>query len=84
MSLHDDLEQAERYATAGWQRPPCPACVAISEASEEDKTALTRAFAGSIGINRLVDILATNGVTVNGAAIGRRTITRHREEEHTP
>ena len=84
MALIDDLKQAEASAAAGWQNPPCGVCYAIEHAPDEDKAALTSAFAGSIGVNKLVVILAKNGVTgSDGASIGRRTIYRHREEEHT-
>lgn len=80
--LTKDLIKAEAEARG---ETPCGMCAAIESHAGEAHVALRRAAGGTIGVNKLVAILAANEVTDpdTGKAIGRRTIMRHRSEEHT-
>lgn len=76
-SLLDDLAKARRETdiNAG-----CPLCSYIRETEDEPtKRLLTEAAAGSIGRDKLVAILRAHET-----GMGRRTVERHRREEHTP
>lgn len=76
--LLDALAAAEREAVPGGT--DCQACDAVrTAATPERKEALERALAGTIGRDKLVPILQGQGINV-----GRRHLTRHRQERHTP
>jgi hypothetical protein len=84
-SLLDDLEAA--ITTTTLRDEGCVLCDAIGTLEEgPTRSALTAAAAGKLGVERLVLIMKRNGITapLTGATIGRRTIERHRKEEHTP
>lgn len=77
MSLLDELLTAEVTSA---KKAGCPLCMYINGIDDEEtKVALTRAAAGTIGLNVLTRILSNSNT-----GIGNRTIKRHREEEHTP
>jgi len=75
MSLLDDLKAAQAETNGD---KPCPLCLLIdSEQDEETKQWLTGAAAGNIGRDKLVAVLAKHQT-----GIGKRTVTRHRQEGH--
>lgn len=74
-ALFTELEQAEVENT---RARPCQACVALSQMGDRAKASTERALAGTIGQNKLADIL-----TRNGYKVGARAIIRHRREGHT-
>lgn len=77
MSLKDDLAQGE---TETAQIGKCSLCNLIAETEDpETKSYLTRSAAGSIGEVKLSKIFQSHDLS-----IGRRTIARHRAEEHQP
>lgn len=77
MSLLDDLMQG-RAETA--RALPCPLCEYIRAQEDEDtRRALEGAAAGTIGLKKLAAILRQHDT-----GIGRRTLERHRREEHKP
>lgn len=71
-----DLEDAEG---ANQHARPCQVCEALSSMSDQAKSGVLRALAGTIGEERLAAIL-----TRNGYPTGRRAVKRHRREDHTP
>jgi hypothetical protein len=75
-ALLDELVQAKREAAG---ERDCPACDAILSTTGITREALREALAGTIGVNKLPKILSRHGYTV-----GRRTIERHRREDHQP
>jgi len=70
-----DLAEATRANPHG---APCLACRIVSEASEDVRPALEEALSGTIGTEKLAQILSRHGYE-----IGRRAIMRHRREGHT-
>lgn len=71
------LADAEREARHG---KVCPLCEYIEKMPEGTvRETLTRAAAGTIGRDKLVAIMRAHGIPA-----GRRTLERHRREEHTP
>ena len=73
MSLLTDLTDATRPKT-------CPLCAYIHALPDgATRSALAKASAGTIGIQRLSKIMQKNQT-----GIGRRTIERHRSEGHQP
>ncbi len=75
MTLLDDIKAGEAV-TAGERE--CPLCTYIEGVVDHATAdALTRAAAGTMGIKRLAAVLAKHET-----GIGRRTITRHRDEGH--
>ena len=58
---------------------PCQVCQALPQMSESGRAGTERALAGTIGEQKLADIL-----TRNGYPTGRRAVRRHRQEGHTP
>lgn len=79
MTLYDDLQQAERE-TAGERARTCPLCEYIQSLDPgPTQIALMSAAAGTIGIRKLEAIMQKHET-----GVGRRTITRHRKEGHTP
>jgi hypothetical protein len=77
MSLLEDIDQAVIETE---RKQDCPLCVYIRD--QDDiyvKDALARAAAGRIGRDKLVAILQKLET-----GIGKRTVTRHRQEGHTP
>lgn len=76
-ALLQDLQHAQDE-TAGIR--PCPACEYVrSLAPGALRDTLESALRGTIGIRKLEHIFQEHKIPV-----GRRTITRHRNEEHTP
>lgn len=76
MSLLEDLTAGEQKNTMA---RPCQMCEALkSIEDEETRIALTRAASGTIGRDKLAQILHRNGLPV-----GRRAIERHRQEGHS-
>lgn len=71
-----DLVAAERAAQGS---TPCTLCEYINTQTGVTRDALIAAAAGSIGERKLVSVLKKHET-----GIGRRTISRHREEEHKP
>lgn len=67
-----DAEQANQHAR------PCQVCDALSAMSDQAKSGVQRALAGTIGERKLAEIL-----TRNGYPTGRRAVTRHRLEGHS-
>jgi hypothetical protein len=57
---------------------PCQVCLALAQMSEQAKSGVLRALAGTIGSEKLADIL-----TRNGYPTGRRAVKRHRTEGHS-
>ena len=57
----------------------CQVCSAIASMSDQAKSGVLRALAGTIGEEKLAAIL-----TRNGYPTGRRAVKRHRREDHTP
>lgn len=76
MGLLEDLDQAKLAAA---HITPCPLCDYINDQDVYTKAALKEAAGGTIGVNKLAAILRQYDT-----GIGRRTIERHRREEHTP
>jgi hypothetical protein len=70
-----DLEAGEK---ANVHARDCEVCVALETMSDRVKEPVLRALAGTIGLQRLADIL-----TDNGYPTGRRAIDKHRREGHT-
>jgi hypothetical protein len=76
VSLLDDLKAGEA-AAAGAR--PCPLCDLIRSSTGELEAALRATAGGTMGTAKLASILRANET-----GIGRRTVIRHRSEEHTP
>lgn len=57
----------------------CQVCSALGAMSEQARSAIERALAGTIGERKLAEIL-----TRNGYPTGRRAVATHRREDHTP
>jgi len=57
---------------------PCQVCEALGNMSDQAKSGVQRALAGTIGEAKLAEIL-----TRNGYPTGRRAIARHRSEGHS-
>lgn len=75
MSLLTDLRDAEKAASGD---RPCPLCEYIAGLAEgPTRDALVAASSGTIGIRKLEAIFQSHEIPV-----GRRTITRHRNERH--
>lgn len=83
MTLHQDLIEAAQ-ASAG--KRPCGLCEYIASIDDiHTFDALRDAAAGTIGIRKLEFILRKHDARDNNdKPVGRRTILRHRQEEHTP
>lgn len=76
MSLLEDLIAGKRKTD---RIQDCSLCEYIAEVPDANtKQALSEAAAGKIGLNKLAEILR-----VHQTGVGRRTIERHRREEHT-
>lgn len=71
-----DLEAAEDANIHG---RACQVCSALGSMSEQARSAIERALAGTIGERKLAEIL-----TRNGYPTGRRAVATHRREDHTP
>lgn len=70
-----DLLTAERESAGELD---CPLCVFINGLDDErTRAAMSAAAAGSIGLNKLAAVLKKHET-----GIGRRTIVRHRREDH--
>lgn len=77
MALLDDLNKAE---IANGTQKVCRSCDAIAVQPDEDtRAALTAALSGTIGVQKLCQIMASNG----WPEVTRRDIIRHRSEGHT-
>lgn len=74
-SLLADLAEGEH---ANQHARSCQVCSALASMSDQAKTGVVRALAGTIGERKLADIL-----TRNGYPTGRRAVTRHRQEGHS-
>jgi len=74
-ALLAELEQAEN---ANPYSRPCQVCAALDQMSDQVKTSVEKALAGTIGKNKLAVIL-----TRNGYPTGWRAVVRHRLEGHT-
>lgn len=74
-ALLEDLAVAEQ---ANQHARPCQVCEALSDMSDQAKSGVLRALAGTIGEAKLAEIL-----TRNGYPTGRRAIARHRLEGHS-
>lgn len=74
-ALLADLGRAENENMHG---RPCQVCEAIPHMSEGARVGVERALAGTIGEQKLADIL-----TRNGYPTGRRAVKRHRQEGHS-
>lgn len=78
MSLLDDLYAAQDRART--RVPPCEICKHIASLEPgETRLVLREAAAGTIGVNTLVAIFKAHGIPA-----GRRTIERHRKDDHQP
>ena len=77
MTLLDDLNEASGVTS---KVPRCPLCDFINAQEDPDtRAALVGAAAGTIGVQKLARIMRDHA-----SGVGRRTIERHRTEEHTP
>ena len=74
-ALLADLSEAE---TANMHARDCQVCQALPQMAESARAGVERALAGTIGEQKLADIL-----TRNGYPTGRRAVKRHRLEGHT-
>lgn len=74
-NLLADLASAEDENMHG---RPCQVCRALPQMSESVREGVERALAGTIGEQKLADIL-----TRNGYPTGRRAVKRHRLEGHS-
>ena len=74
-TLLADLADAEQ---ANMHGRDCQVCQALPHMSESVREGVQRALAGTIGGQKLADIL-----TRNGYPTGRRAIMRHRLEGHS-
>lgn len=74
MSLLTDLAEAERENV---HARSCEACDTLAAAPENARPQVAQALAGTIGAQKLSEIL-----TRNGYPTGRRAIQRHRREGH--
>lgn len=70
-----DLKEGER---ANIHARNCEVCVALEAMSDQAKQGVLRALGGTIGVQRLADILTNNGYPT-----GRRAVDKHRREGHT-
>lgn len=77
-SDHALLDDLDRALVANGSKKVCPACDVIAAASESVRGPLSDAMAGTIGRDKLVQILRAHGHDVS-----RRVIERHRQEGHT-
>lgn len=76
--LLNDLRAAEQRAAS--RVPPCEVCGHIrSMTPGMTRDALIQAAAGTIGVNTLAAIFKAHGIPA-----GRRTIERHRKDDHQP
>lgn len=73
-ALLEALDQAENK---NMHDRPCQACAALESMPELVRSRVERALAGTIGENKLADILTESGYYVR-----RRAIRRHRAEGH--
>ena len=80
MSEKDDALLAELQAAevANIHGRDCQVCEALPRISNPVRVAVERALAGTIGEQKLADIL-----TRNGYPTGRRAVKRHRLEGHS-
>lgn len=74
-TLLSELAEAE---DANQHARPCQVCEALGCMSEQAKSGVLRALAGTIGEEKLAAIL-----TRNGYPTGRRAVKRHRLEGHS-
>jgi hypothetical protein len=74
-TLLKDLAAAE---DANQHARPCQVCEAVSSMSDQAKSGVLKALAGTIGEAKLAEIL-----TRNGYPTGRRAVKRHRMEGHS-
>ncbi len=78
VDLLEEIERAEAETVNGQDHRQCDACAFIDDIEDEaTQNAVKLALSGTIGIRKLVGILRGHGAT-----FGRRTIERHRREEH--
>lgn len=76
-TLLEDLQQAEQTAALA-RAAMCPACMYLESIEDEaTRNAMRAALAGTIGRDTLIKILHRHN-----ADFGRRTLERHRREEH--
>lgn len=68
-----DLDAAENHPLA--RTRPCPVCIALGQMSEPASERLRRALAGTIGAQKLADILTRNGFPAS-----RRAVEKHKRE----
>ena len=81
MTAPDDqalLRDLDRALIANGTKKVCPACETLAAVSESARGPLADALAGTIGRDKLVQILRAHGHDVS-----RRVIERHRKEGHT-
>lgn len=74
--LREELVAAETANIHGRQ---CQVCAALLAMSDQAKSGVLRALAGTIGARTLAEIL-----TRNGYPTGRRAVETHRREDHKP
>lgn len=74
-ALLAELEQAEESNVHGRE---CQVCRALPQMSESVRPGVEKALAGTIGEQKLADIL-----TRNGYPTGRRAVKNHRSEGHS-
>lgn len=83
-ALFYDLQQARRETA---RDTGCPLCRYIAaQGDDATRGALRDAAAGTIGIAKLERVLRKHEARdpLTNKPVGRRTITRHRDEEHRP
>lgn len=78
-SDEDLLAELSGAEQANMHGRSCQVCDALSSMSDQAKSGVLRALAGTIGEEKLAAIL-----TRNGYPTGRRAVKRHRREDHTP
>ena len=78
MSDEDLLAELSQAEDENMHGRPCQVCQALPQMSESVRLGVERALAGTIGEQKLADIL-----TRNGYPTGRRAVKRHRLEGHT-
>lgn len=74
----DLLSELAAAEGANQHSRPCQVCQALESMSDQAKTGVIRALAGTIGERKLAEIL-----TRNGYPTGRRAVVRHRQEGHS-
>lgn len=79
MNEHEEILLAElqEAEVANIHGRPCQICSALDQMSDQARSGVERALAGTIGEVKLAEVL-----TRNGYPTGRRAVQKHRRERH--